>query len=155
MKLIKLNYSQYAGEPQEWRVIDCTFDDVNLIVGKNATGKTMTLNVIRALADLLSGISELKWSEGNFEVDFEYDEKIISYDSTERTKNLPQRTPRNSRSSLILCANQLIQMNIFTLLLKNLCALGVLAVKMTFFQRSHKCNCPTQPAILNLMESRL
>ena len=79
MKLIKLDYSQYTGEVQEWSMIDCTFGDVNLIVGKNATGKTRTLDVIRGLADLLSGVPELKWNEGSYEVDWEHDEKIISY----------------------------------------------------------------------------
>ena len=38
----------------------------------------------------------------------------------------------------IFFANQLVQMNIFTLLVKNLCALGVLAVKTTFFQGNHE-----------------
>ena len=47
MKLYKLDYSQYEGEPQEWKIVNCTFGDINLIVGKNATGKTRTLNVIR------------------------------------------------------------------------------------------------------------
>jgi energy-coupling factor transporter ATP-binding protein EcfA2 len=79
MKLIKFNYSQFAGKPQEWSMVGCTFDDVNLIVGKNATGKTMTLNVIRSLAVLLSEMNELKFGEGDYAVDFEHNGKIISY----------------------------------------------------------------------------
>jgi energy-coupling factor transporter ATP-binding protein EcfA2 len=79
MKLTRFDYSEFAKEDREWRMIDCTFDDVNLLVGKNATGKTRTLNVIRGLADLLSRVPELEWGEGHHAVDFEYDGKIISY----------------------------------------------------------------------------
>jgi len=80
MKLYKLDYSQYEGEPQEWKTVNCTFGDINLIVGKNATGKTMTLNVIRALAELLSEPSDsLRWADGKYSVDFRCDDELISY----------------------------------------------------------------------------
>ncbi|MCB0208479.1 MAG: ATP-binding protein [Anaerolineae bacterium] len=79
MKLVKFNYAQHLGEPQEWKLVDCTFGDINLIVGKNATGKTRTLNVIRALADLLSELTELKWKEGIYEVEFEHNGQTIAY----------------------------------------------------------------------------
>ncbi|MCA9938737.1 MAG: ATP-binding protein [Anaerolineales bacterium] len=79
MKLVKLSYTEFVGEPQEWKLADCTFGNINLIVGKNATGKTRTLNVIRALADLLAEASELRWREGSYVVDFESENKTISY----------------------------------------------------------------------------
>ena len=70
MKLEKLEYSQYENEPQEWKIVDCSFDDINLIVSKNAIGKTRTLNVIKALAKLISGERKLKGLEINFNVHF-------------------------------------------------------------------------------------
>ncbi len=79
MKLHKLDYSEFEGEPQEWKTVNCTFGDINLIVGKNATGKTRTLSVIMGLARLLSDVSELEWGEGKYSVDFKRDDEMISY----------------------------------------------------------------------------
>ena len=31
MKLISLKYSQYVGDPFEWKLEECTFEDINLI----------------------------------------------------------------------------------------------------------------------------
>jgi AAA15 family ATPase/GTPase len=41
--------------PGSWKVTGCTFGDINLIVGKNASGKTRIINTINIIADLLSG----------------------------------------------------------------------------------------------------
>ena len=46
MFIRNIEYVQWENEPNLWSLEDCTFDDVNLIVGKNASGKTMTLNII-------------------------------------------------------------------------------------------------------------
>lgn len=84
MRLEKLEYSQFENEPREWKFAECTFEGVNLIVGKNATGKTRTLNVLRGLAAQLStpGSSEagtLRWSEGKYRAEFMLDGKTYSY----------------------------------------------------------------------------
>jgi len=79
MKLRRLDYSQFEDKPGEWKTGECTFGDINLIVGRNATGKTKTLNVIRALAQLFSEVDELQWGEGNYKVEFEDDDKLVSY----------------------------------------------------------------------------
>jgi len=55
MSLVKLSYSEYEGQPQHWEVSDATFSDINLIVGKNASGKSRLLSVINSFARLLSG----------------------------------------------------------------------------------------------------
>lgn len=54
MRLVNLEYSEYAGLAEEWSVEDLSLGAVNLIVGKNASGKTRTLNAISTLASLLS-----------------------------------------------------------------------------------------------------
>ncbi len=79
MKLRKLDYSQFAGQAQEWSIMDCTFGDINLIVGRNATGKTRTLDAIRGLSTLLSETGELKWNEGSYNVTFEQNGEEILY----------------------------------------------------------------------------
>lgn len=91
MKLKSLKYSRSEGEKAEWTVEGkptngeygqwCTFDDINLIVGQNATGKTNTLQVIRELADLLSGddeLAELSYNTASYEVEFfNHGQKIV------------------------------------------------------------------------------
>ena len=79
MKLRRFDYSQFEDQPTEWKTVDCTFGDINLIVGRNATGKTKTLNVIRALAELFSEADELKWGEGKFDVEFQDDDSKVLY----------------------------------------------------------------------------
>ncbi|MDY6786233.1 MAG: AAA family ATPase [Cyanobacteriota bacterium] len=60
MKLDKMEYSQNEGLPNSWRLEGCQLGDINLIVGKNASGKTKILRVIDTVADLLSGDADLK-----------------------------------------------------------------------------------------------
>lgn len=65
MILSTLKYIRYADEPREWSIIGngdnyAYFGNINLLVGKNASGKSRTLNVIREIANLLSGRIDLK-----------------------------------------------------------------------------------------------
>ena len=55
MLLSKVVYSQYAGTDKEWSLLDFSPQQINLVVGKNAAGKTKTLNTISSLAHLISG----------------------------------------------------------------------------------------------------
>lgn len=70
MKLEEFFYSEFIDTDNEWKLENCGFQDVNLIVGRNAIGKTRTLNVINNLALLLSETDTLKWKEGKFQVQF-------------------------------------------------------------------------------------
>ena len=79
MKLKSIQYSQYDGQPREWRLEDYTLGDINLIVGKNATGKTKVLNIISALANTLSGDSKKKLDTGGWDVVFENEGMEIRY----------------------------------------------------------------------------
>lgn len=63
MILTSLKYSRFEGEPREWRIVENgsseksgpMFGNINLLVGKNAAGKSRTLSAIRDIARLLSG----------------------------------------------------------------------------------------------------
>jgi len=79
MKIKSIRYSQYDGTPEEWRLEEFSFEDINLIVGKNATGKTKTLNIISGLANTISLIKTLPYSEGNYQVTFDKDGEEIIY----------------------------------------------------------------------------
>ncbi len=55
MSLVKLSYTEFEGEPRHWEILDATFSNINLIVGKNASGKTRLMSVINSFARILSG----------------------------------------------------------------------------------------------------
>jgi AAA15 family ATPase/GTPase len=54
MKLDIFDYVYNKGLPSEWRVEECRLSQTNLIVGKNATGKTKIVRAIYTLSELLS-----------------------------------------------------------------------------------------------------
>jgi energy-coupling factor transporter ATP-binding protein EcfA2 len=79
MFLRKVKYSQFEGNPKEWTLVDFCPQQINLIVGKNATGKTKTLNVISKMAHLISGerhdipensFYEFIWTSGPNEITY-------------------------------------------------------------------------------------
>jgi len=80
MRLEKLKYSQHENTPAEWKINELTLTNINLIVGRNAVGKTRTINVISGLARLLSEEKKIVWSDGNYEVDFLHEGKRIEYE---------------------------------------------------------------------------
>jgi energy-coupling factor transporter ATP-binding protein EcfA2 len=80
MRLKSVSYSESLGKPKEWSISNFTLEPINLVVGKNATGKTRTLNVLSGLGMLLSGRqkpSELTY--GNFDVTFEHNDRTFNY----------------------------------------------------------------------------
>ena len=76
MFLESLDYSQWAESPKEWK-ISLSFSPVTLLVGRNATGKTRTLNVINSLAKLLTHKKRL--DESCFRVRFRNGSERIEY----------------------------------------------------------------------------
>jgi energy-coupling factor transporter ATP-binding protein EcfA2 len=60
MRLKSIEFTENEGTPQEWTLEGLTLGDRNLIVGKNASGKTRTLNIISALAHFLSGSRQIQ-----------------------------------------------------------------------------------------------
>jgi len=71
MRIVSLAFVEFPDQDCEWRLEKLTFNAVNLIVGKNATGKTRAMNVINFLSKLLSGQQEVVFSRGSYEVVFE------------------------------------------------------------------------------------
>jgi energy-coupling factor transporter ATP-binding protein EcfA2 len=78
MIIKSIKYSQFANKPQAWHLDEVTLGPINLIVGKNATGKTRTLNIIGNLANLVSGDKKL-FPSGDFNVVFNNGNNIIKY----------------------------------------------------------------------------
>lgn len=78
MLLEYLKYSEWEGHPQEWVLEDFTFCKKNLIVGKNASGKSRILAVINSLARHLAGLQRPSLSS-NYDCKFQHDKGIYRY----------------------------------------------------------------------------
>lgn len=88
MKLEKLSYSEFEAHPQEWTFDNCTFGEINLIVGKNATGKSRTLTVIRSIAGLISDSNELAIGEGKYTIELTHENKVYVYSLEHHNKQV-------------------------------------------------------------------
>ncbi len=67
MKLANFKYVEYEGLEREWRLAPASFGSINLLVGKNASGKSRILKVIAGLTRVLSGKQTLLYLSGAFE----------------------------------------------------------------------------------------
>ena len=79
MQLESITYAQFEGKPEEWSIADFSFGNINLVVGKNVTGKSRTLNIIRALGNLVSGDKKLTFKSGNYKVIFKKGDEKLTY----------------------------------------------------------------------------
>jgi energy-coupling factor transporter ATP-binding protein EcfA2 len=79
MRLTKISYKQFGGAPQEWTVSDLLLGASNLIVGKNASGKSRTLSVIFSLGKLLSGKQKLEYRSGDYDTLFDDQGRSLRY----------------------------------------------------------------------------
>lgn len=69
MKLIKFFYAEHFNTPRSWELREFEVNDVNLIVGANAAGKTRALNVIAGLSKLLLN-SKITFANGTSKAHF-------------------------------------------------------------------------------------
>ncbi len=69
MRIHSLDYTEYGGQSYAWTVEDLSLIDINLIVGKNATGKSRVLRVINGMARLIEGsLTPATISSGNYAI---------------------------------------------------------------------------------------
>ena len=76
MQLKEIKFSRFKGQPNEWSVEGrpqngefgqwLSFDKITLITGKNASGKSRTVDAIRHIADLLSGVQLSRLSSARY-----------------------------------------------------------------------------------------
>lgn len=88
MKLEKLTYTEFETLPSQWTLTNCTFGAINLVVGKNATGKTRMLNVLRGIATLISETNVLEIGEGKYSIELTHNNQIFSYSLEHHNKNV-------------------------------------------------------------------
>ncbi len=78
MRLKFVKYTEWEGKDQEWKLEGFSLAETNLLVGKNASGKSRILNIINALARQLAGIDPPRLS-GHYHAEFIDDDKKIYY----------------------------------------------------------------------------
>lgn len=79
MSLTHLSYSEFEGDPRAWTLETLDFARENLVVGRNATGKSRLINVITTLMRILAGTHTASLSTGNFSAEFRIAENSYKY----------------------------------------------------------------------------
>jgi AAA15 family ATPase/GTPase len=109
MRLDSFKYIRNRGEPNEWRIDGCQLGDVNLIVGKNASGKSNILKAIYIISELLlEGIKQnplpknQEWQllfDQNSERPTEYLVKLNNEKIVEERLTIDEKTPLERNES--------------------------------------------------------
>lgn len=73
MKLRSFAFSELEDTPREWAVSSFHLEQVNLFVGRNASGKSRVLSCMSNLGKLISRPPEKLWKSGAWECVFEHD----------------------------------------------------------------------------------
>src|SRR5436309_1380294 len=79
MQLKTISYQEFGATPNVWSLHEMATQQFNLIVGRNASGKTRSLNVINSLAKLVSGRFNQPMSSADFRVTFAHGNQLWKY----------------------------------------------------------------------------
>ncbi len=80
MSLVKLSYIEFEDTARHWEIDQATFSDINLIVGKNSSGKSRLMSVFATLARLLSGQQQpLPYEPSKFVIELELNNQAFVY----------------------------------------------------------------------------
>lgn len=79
VQLKTVEYSELLEQPNDWTLKGLSLGPVNLIVGKNASGKTRTMNVIANLARLFTPNASIKVVHGRHDLVFDHDGQKLQY----------------------------------------------------------------------------
>lgn len=100
MILESIKYIRLEGEPKEWGIIGhdenaVRFGNINLVVGKNATGKSRTISVIKEIAYLLSGslkLQDVPFSKFEYQLVLKNESDIYEYKIKVENKSIEQES---------------------------------------------------------------
>lgn len=79
MQIKSIKYKQFEGNEKFWNLQEVALGRINLLVGKNASGKSKTLNVINGLSLILGENKALQFVEGDYEISFSKDKQTYDY----------------------------------------------------------------------------
>jgi energy-coupling factor transporter ATP-binding protein EcfA2 len=102
MRLVAIQYAQHERTAREWRLKDLRLGDINLIVGKNASGKSWTLSIIKSLASLLAAERKLSFLSGHYEATFEDGDATLFYDLHIENKVVIHESLRRGGTTLLV-----------------------------------------------------
>jgi len=88
MLLKSIQYTQFEGTNRKWSLEKFELQKLNLIVGKNATGKTRIINVIQNLAKLIAAETKLIFKSGNYNLTFQDKSDIYIYTLKYKNANI-------------------------------------------------------------------
>jgi len=101
MILKKLAYSEKSPTLKKWELEEFSLGQINLIVGKNASGKSRTLSAINGLANLVSDAKKLTFVSGHYISAFQNESEEIEYELLfESSKVMREIFKKNGKSLL-------------------------------------------------------
>lgn len=99
MRLVRFGYQELVDRPGEWRILPFDLQQINLIVGKNSSGKSRTLNVMSAFSRTILGNERL--NDGDFHAEFEHSGSRYIYKLTIMDKAVAAETLTVDNNTLI------------------------------------------------------
>jgi energy-coupling factor transporter ATP-binding protein EcfA2 len=76
MMLRSIDFIQSENRPLEWRLEGLTLGQINLVVGRNASGKSKALDLVRELAAMVSGQAQPRAGSGSYVARFSDPETV-------------------------------------------------------------------------------
>lgn len=80
MYLHNFSFRENAGQKIEWLIDNVSLGEINLVVGKNSSGKTRTLNAITDLANMLRGRGSSASGPVSYELTFRNENSSMRYE---------------------------------------------------------------------------
>ena len=79
MYLRKFSFRENAGQKIEWLIDNVSLGEINLMVGKNSSGKTRTLNALSDLVSMLRGKGTSASGPVCYELHFRNSENLMKF----------------------------------------------------------------------------
>src|ERR1700688_2728859 len=79
VRLKSVKYFERLGHPKEWTLDGLALGPINLVVGKNATGKTRSLNIIWTLAKMLVAEPRFRSLNAGYDLLFDNGGQTLRY----------------------------------------------------------------------------
>lgn len=78
MTILNLHYSEFPNDPRKWSIQQVDFhSQATLVVGRNSTGKSRLLSIIRSICGNISGLRPP--AEGNYNISVKLNSGIFNY----------------------------------------------------------------------------
>jgi hypothetical protein len=80
MYLKSFSFRENAGQDIEWLIDNVSLGEINLVVGKNSSGKTRTLNALSDLVNMITGKGTTATGPVSYELLFKNSDKLMKYE---------------------------------------------------------------------------